>query len=382
MSLADADSALTDEQRAIRDVVHEFAVEEIRPTAREADAEESFPEDVWDGLADLDLTGLTVPEEYGGFDADRTTYSIVNEQVAYGQLAVATALSVHCLATSCIAEFGTEAQQERWLPEMVDGRPVGMFALSEPQAGSNPAAMETVARREGDEYVLDGEKQWITNGERGEVCILFAKTDRDDLGSITQFLVPKSTEGVEVGRKEEKLGLRASDTTQLSFDGARIPAENRLTEEGKGLSAAFSILTGGRIGIASQAVGLAQAAFDEAKEYAHDREQFDQPIAEIQSIRHTFAEMGTQLQAARLLVREAARLDDAGEDPRTAAAMAKYFAGEAAVDITNDAVQIHGGYGYMSEFDVERFYRDSKITTIYEGTTEIQKKIIARGLLD
>ena len=382
MSLADADSALTDEQRAIRDVVHEFAVEEIRPTAREADAEESFPEDVWDGLADLDLTGLTVPEKYGGFDADRTTYSIVNEQVAYGQLAVATALSVHCLATSCIAEFGTDAQQERWLPEMVDGRPVGMFALSEPQAGSNPAAMETVARREGDEYVLDGEKQWITNGQRGEVCILFAKTDRDDPGSITQFLVPKSTDGVEVGRKEEKLGLRASDTTQLSFDGARIPAENRLTEEGKGLSAAFSILTGGRIGIASQAVGLAQAAFDEAKSYAHDREQFDQPIAEIQSIRHTFAEMGTQLQAARLLVREAARLDDAGEDPRTAAAMAKYFAGEAAVDITNDAVQIHGGYGYMSEFDVERFYRDSKITTIYEGTTEIQKKIIARGLLD
>jgi alkylation response protein AidB-like acyl-CoA dehydrogenase len=382
MSLADADSALTDEQRAIRDVVHEFAVEEIRPGAQEADATETFPEDVWDGLADLDLTGLTVPEEYGGFDADRTTYSVVNEQVAYGQLAVATALSVHCLATSCIAEFGSREQQERWLPEMVDGRPVGAFALSEPDAGSNPAQMSTVAPREGDEYVVNGKKQWITNGTRAGVCILFAKTDPDDDGSITQFLVPMDTAGVEVGRKEEKLGLRASDTTQLSFDDVRLPAENRLTEEGRGLSAAFSILTGGRIGIASQAVGLSQAAFDAAREYAHEREQFDAPIAEIQSVRHTFAEMGTQLQAARLMVREAARLDDAGQDPRNAAAMAKYFAGEAAVDITNEAVQIHGGYGYMSEFDVERFYRDSKILTIYEGTSEIQKKIIARGLLD
>ena len=382
MSLPPSDSALTDEQRAIRDLVFEFAAEEIRPGARKADATETFPEAVWDGLAELDLTGLTVPEEYGGFDADRVTYSLVNEGVAYGQLAVATALSVHCLATSCIATFGTEAQRERWLPEMVDGRPVGAFALSEPHAGSNPAEMSTVARREGDEYVLDGEKMWITNGERAGVYVVFAKTDRDDPGSVTQFLVPGETPGVTVGKKEEKLGLRASDTTSLGLDGVRIPAENRLTEEGKGLSAAFRILTGGRIGIAAQSVGLAQAAFDEAREYAGEREQFGGPIAEIQSIQHKFSEMATRIAASRLLVREAARQADAGEDNRVAASMAKYHASETAMAATNEAVQIHGGYGYTTEFDVERLYRDAKITEIYEGTTEIQKEIIARGVLE
>ncbi|WP_138006745.1 acyl-CoA dehydrogenase family protein [Halalkalirubrum salinum] len=373
---------LTDEQETIRSVVREFAIEELREGAQEADETQTFPEDAWDGLAELDLTGLNVPLEYGGYEADRVTYAIANEAVAYGQLAVATALSVHCLATSCIAEFGTEAQCERWLPEMATGRPIGMFCLSEPDAGSNPAEMSTTATREGDEYVLNGRKQWITNGERGDVAIVFAKTDPENDRSITQFLVRKDAPGVEVGKKEQKLGLRASDTTQLSFDDVHIPAENRLTPEGEGLSAAFHILTGGRVGIAAQAVGLAQAAFDEAREYAHEREQFDRPIAEIQSIRHKFADMATDIAAARELVYEAARLDDAGEDNRVAASMAKYFASEAAVDVTNEAVQIHGGYGYMSEFDVERFYRDAKITTIYEGTSEIQKEIIARGVVE
>ncbi|PSP76056.1 acyl-CoA dehydrogenase [Halobacteriales archaeon QS_1_68_20] len=373
---------LSEEQRAVRDVVREFAVEEIRPTAEEADRDQQFPEDVWDGLAELDLTGLTVPEEYGGYDADRVTYSLVNEEVAYGQLSVATALSVHCLATSCIAEFGSDDQKERWLPEMVEGRPVGAFALSEPGAGSNPAQMETVARKEGDEYVIDGKKQWITNGQRSGVVILFAKTDPEDPRSITQFVVPKEVDGLEVGKKEDKLGLRASDTTTLLFDGARIPAEKRLTPVGEGLSAAFSILQGGRIGIASQAVGLAQAALDEAVAYSQDREQFDRPISEIQTIRHKLADMKTNLEAARLLTREAARRSDAGEPVEVWASMAKYFASEMAVDVTNEAVQIHGGYGYVREFDVERLYRDSKITTIYEGTSEIQKKIIARNVLD
>ncbi|KAB1193852.1 acyl-CoA dehydrogenase [Haloferax sp. MBLA0076] len=374
-------TGLTGEQRAIQDVVHEFAVEEIRPTAREADETETFPEDVWDGLAELDLTGLTVPEEYGGFGADRTTYAVVNEEVAYGQLAVATALSVHCLATECISEFASEEQKEEWLPKMAQGRPVGMFALSEPEAGSNPAEMSTVARREGDEYVINGQKQWITNGQRGGVCILFAKTDPDDPNSVTQFLVPEDA-GYEVGKKEEKLGLRASDTTGLTFDDVRIPAENRLTEEGRGLSAAFHILTGGRIGIAAQATGLAQSALDDAISYANEREQFDNPISKIQSIRHKIADMGTKVHASRTMVREAARVADAGEDPRTAASMAKYYASEAAVDVTNEAVQVHGGYGYTTDFDVERYYRDAKITTIYEGTSEIQKEVIARSLLD
>ncbi|WP_050033380.1 acyl-CoA dehydrogenase family protein [Halorubrum halophilum] len=384
MTGARVGSSLTDEQEAIRDLVREFAAEEVRPGAGEADEAESFPEKVWDGLAELGLTGLTVPEEYGGFGADETTYAIVNEELAYGHLAVATALSVHCLATSCIAEFGTEDQQERWLPEMAsEGRPVGMFCLSEPHAGSNPAEMSTTAEYdpETDEYVLNGEKQWITNGKRGGVAIVFAKTDGDDERSITQFLVPADAAGFEVGRKEEKLGLRASDTTGISFDDCRIPAEKRLTEEGKGLSAAFRTLTGGRIGIASQAVGLAQAAFDEAKAYAAEREQFGGPIDDIQTIRHKFAEMATDISAARLLVREACRQAEAGEDNRVAASKAKYRASETAMSVTNEAVQIHGGYGYTTEFDVERFYRDAKITEIYEGTTEIQKTVIARGVL-
>ena len=373
---------LSQEHRAIRDVVHDFAVNEVRPTAKKADETQTFPEDVWDGLAELDLTAMTVPAEYGGLDVDTMTYSVVNEELAYGQLAVATALGVHCLATSCIAQFGSEEIKKEWLPKMAEGRPVGAFALSEPQAGSNPAEMSTKARRECDEYVINGKKQWITNGERADVVILFAKTDRADPNTVTQFLVPKDLDGLEIGKKEDKLGLRASDTTALLFDDVRIPAEYRLTEEGRGLSAALSILTGGRIGIASQSVGLAQSALDEAISYAGEREQFDQPISQFQAIRHKIADMQTKLQAGRLLTRDAARLNDEGEDVRMAASMAKLFASEAAVDITNEAVQIHGGYGYTTDFDVERFYRDSKITTIYEGTSQIQKEVIARELLD
>ncbi|ELZ24954.1 acyl-CoA dehydrogenase [Halosimplex carlsbadense 2-9-1] len=370
-------------QAAIREAVREFAESEIRPVAAESDREGVFPEDIWDGLADLDLTGLTVPEAYGGFDADRLTYAVVNEEVAYGSLAVATALSVHCLATSCIAEFGDESVREEWLPEMVDGRPVGAFALSEPDAGSNPAEMSTTARTVdgGAAYVLDGKKQWITNGERAGVAVVFAKTDADDPESVTQFLVPTDADGLEVGKKEEKLGLRASDTTSLVFDGVEVPARYRLTEPGRGLAAAFSILTGGRIGIAAQSVGLAQSALDEAVAYAGEREQFDRPIADTQSIRHKLADMETDVRAARALTHEAAAAQDRGESARTAASVAKYFASEAAVDVTNEAVQIHGGYGYTSEFPVERLYRDAKVTTIYEGTSQIQKNIVARDLL-
>ena len=369
-------------QRAIHDTVHEFALEEIRPTLRESDRTEQFPEDVWDGLADLDLTGLTTLEEYGGFDADRLTYAVVNEEVAYGSLAVATALSVHCLATSCIAEFGDDSVREEWLPDMVAGRPVGAFALSEPDAGSNPRQMSTVARPDGDGYVIDGEKQWITNGARAGVVVVFAKTDADDPESVTQFLVPADAEGLAVGDPEEKLGLRASDTVSLTFDGVRVPERYRLTEPGRGLAAALSILTGGRVGIAAQSVGLAQAALDEAVAYAGEREQFDRPIGQFQAIRHKIAEMHAQTRAARLLTRDAARRMDAGEDARTAASVAKYFASEAALDVTNEAVQIHGGAGYTTDHPVEQFYRDAKVTTIYEGTTQIQKNVIARELLD
>ena len=372
---------LTDEQQLIRETVREFVDEEVRDGVREADERQEFPEDVWDDLAELGFAGLTVPEEYGGFDADEVTDSIINEELARGHLSLATALSVHCLATSCIRQFGTEAHREEWLPAMNDGRPVGAFALSEADAGSNPAAMDTEARKEGDEFVINGKKQWITNGQRAGVVILFAKTDRDDPDSITQFLVPKDIDGVEVGKKEDKLGLRASDTTTLIFDDARIPAENQLTEVGKGLKAAFSILTGGRVAIASQAVGVAQAALADAVEYAQEREQFGQPIIEHQAIAHKLADMGTQVQAARLLARDAARQNEDGVAPQ-AASMAKYFASEVACDVAEEAVQVHGGYGYTKDFAVERYYRDAKILTIYEGTSEIQKQIIARHLKD
>jgi acyl-CoA dehydrogenase len=370
---------LTTEQELIRETVREFVAEEVEPRVDESDARQEFPEDVWDGLADLDLTGLEVPEEYGGFETDTVTQSIVNEELGYGHLSVATALSVQHLATACIREFASEAQKAEWLPGMARGRPVGAFALSEPHAGSNPAELSTEARKEGDEYVLNGQKQWVTNGQRAGVVVLFARTDRDDPDTVTQFLVPKDTPGVEVGKKEDKLGLRASDTTELLLNDARIPAANRLTPVGEGLKAAFSVLTVGRIAIASQAVGVAQAALDDAVAYANDREQFGKPIIEHQAVAQRLADMQTRVQAARLLARDAARKNEDGVDPLSAS-MAKYFAGETAVDVASDAVQVHGGYGFTKDFDVERYYRDAKITTIYEGTSQIQKKIIARHL--
>ncbi len=370
---------LTSEQQMVRDMVREFVEREVVDIASEAEETETFPEDVWDGLSELDLASMTVPEEYDGFDADMLTYSVINEELARGHLSLATALSVHCLATSCISTFGTEEQKDEWLTQMRDGRPVGAFALSEPHAGSNPSELSTVAKRDGDEYVINGTKQWITNGERAGVVILFAKTDADDDDTVTQFLVPKDLDGLEVGKHEEKLGLRASDTTTLIFEDVRIPVENRLTPVGDGLKAAFSILNGGRVAIASQAVGVAQAALDEAVEYANEREQGGKPIIEHQAISQKLADMQTDVQAARLLTRDAAKKNDGAVDPK-AASMAKYFASETAVSVADDAVQVHGGYGYTKDFNVERYYRDAKITTIYEGTSEIQKEIIARHL--
>jgi alkylation response protein AidB-like acyl-CoA dehydrogenase len=370
---------LTDEQELVRSSVREFVEREVEPVAPEAERTATFPEDVWDGLADLDLHGLRVPEAYGGLDADMLTYAIVNEELAAGHLALATALGVHCMATECIATFGEERHRERWLPDMCDGRPVGAFALSEPHAGSDPAALSTEARRDGDEYVLDGTKQWITNGERSGVILLFAKTDREDRDTVTQFLVSKDVDGLSVGEPEDKLGLRASDTTTLEFDGARIPAENRLTDVGEGLAAAFEILNGGRVVIANQAVGVARAALSDAVAYANEREQFGKPIVEHQAIGHKLADMKADVRAAKLLARDAARRNRDGVD-QLSASIAKYVASETAVDVANEAVQVHGGYGYTTDFDVERYYRDAKITTIYEGTSEIQQKIIARHL--
>ena len=371
----------TAEQRAMRDVLHEVAVEEIRPLAPECDAEERFPEGVWDRLTELDVTGMVVPEEYGGLGLDTATYCTVIEEVAYGMLAVSTALGVHSMACACIDAFADDEVKSEWLPEMATGRPVGAFALSEPQAGSNPREMETVARPIDDGFVIDGTKQWITNGRRAGVVILFARVDPDDPDSITQFLVPADADGLEVASEETKLGLRASDTCQLRFEGVHIPEEYRLTAVGEGLRAAFEILNTGRIAIAAQSLGLGRCAMDDAVAYANEREQFDRPISAFQAIRHKLADMETKLETVRLLTYEAARRQDVGEPVAKHASMAKLVASEAAVEIANEAVQIHGGYGYVSETDVERLYRDAKVTTIYEGTSEIQRKIIARHVL-
>ncbi|MFB6311417.1 MAG: acyl-CoA dehydrogenase family protein [Salinirussus sp.] len=368
-----------DERGMVRETVRDFVDDEVVPAAREAERTETFPEDIWDRLADLELTGMRVPETYGGLDVDMPTYGVVSEELGRGHLALATALGVHCMVTECIASFADEPIQEEWLPDMAGGRPVGAFALSEPHAGSDPAAMTTQARRDGDEYVIDGTKQWITNGERSDVIILFAKTDRSDPETVTQFLVPKDIAGLSVGPREDKLGLRASDTTPLEFDGARIPAAYRLTPVGDGLSAALAQLTAGRVLIAFQAVGLMKAALTAAVDYANEREQFGQPIIEHQAVAHMLADMKADVRAAELLARDAARRNDGDADPLSAS-IAKYVASETAVDVASDAIQVHGGYGYTTDFDVERYYRDAKVTTIYEGTSEIQQKIIARHL--
>ncbi|MFP4590467.1 MAG: acyl-CoA dehydrogenase family protein [Halobacteriales archaeon] len=372
----------TAEQAAMRDVLHEVAVEEIRPRALACDRDQTFPEDVWDRLAELDVTGMAVPEAHGGLELDRRTACVVFEEVAYGMLAVSTALGVHGLASACIASFADDAVQEAWLPEMATGRPVGAFALSEPQAGSNPREMTTAADPVDGGYELTGTKQWITNGARAGVVIVFARADPDDPDSVTQFLVPADADGLEVARKEDKLGLRASDTCQLTFDGVFVPERHRLTEAGRGLRAAFEILNGGRIAIAAQAVGVMRCARDDAVAYALEREQFDRPIAEFQAIRHKLADMETDIAASRLLAAEAARRDDAGEPAAKHASMAKLYASEAAVEVANEAVQIHGGAGYVSDTDVERLYRDAKVLPIYEGTSQIQRKIVARHVLD
>ena len=363
----------TPEQAALAEAAERVATDHLRPAAAAADRTEQFPEDAWDALAEAELTGIAVPETHGGLGVDRTAYALVNEALASGMLAVATALSVHCLAVECIDAFGTAAQRDRWLPAMADGRPVGAFALSDPNAGSNPAEMSTVARPVDDGYVLDGRKQWITNGQRAGVYVVFARTDAEREDTITQFLVPADAEGLTVTAPEEKLGLRASDTTGLEFDGVALPESARLTPVGEGLKAALSVLTGGRIGIAAQSVGVAQAAIDATVEHV--------PIDPSQSVRHRLADIHARTQAARQVTHHAARTQDDGGDARTPASVAKYVASEAAVEVTGEAVDLCGFDGHSDALSVERLHRDARVTTIYEGTSEIQKTIIARELL-
>ena len=375
---------LSSEQQLIRDTARDFATRELEPHASEWDEEHIFPRDVFNKMAELGFAGMTVPEEYGGVGADTLTYILMLEELNRVVPALGTVLSVHnSLACGALIHYGTEAQKARYLPLLASGEWLGAYALSEAHAGSNPAAMRATAVRRGDVYVVNGTKTWITSGASGDMSVLFAVTGNSDKPSrnISAFICPRDTPGLQIGKLENKMGIRASETTQLIFEDAEIPAENLLGEEGQGFKIAMSLLDGGRIGIAAQGVGIAQRAFEEATNYSLEREQFGGPIADQQAIQFMLADMATGLSAARLLLYRAATMRDKGQKVSKEASMAKLFASELAMKSAWAAVQIHGGYGYVKEYPVERFFRDAKITEIYEGTSQIQRIVIASNVL-
>ena len=373
------------EQEQIAEMVTEFVDEEIKPRAAEIDHEDEFPHDLVDEMAELGLMGMPFPEEYGGAGLDYHSYAIGLAEISRGSGGLGTVVAAHIsLAGNMLSEFGTEAQKEEYLTPLAAGEDIGAFALSEAGAGSDVPAMETTAAKDGDEYVIDGGKLWISNGSVADTVTLFAKTDPDAGNQgISSFVVrPDEDDGFHVEGTEDKLGDKGCPTAELRFDGMRIPEERRLGEEGRGFVHALKTLNGGRITIAARGVGIAQAALDEALAYSQDREQFDQPISELQTIQHKLADMDTKLQAARLLMHRAADLKMRDEDYRKEAAQAKLYASEVSREVANEGIQIHGGYGYTKDFPAERFYRDAKLNEIYEGTSEVLRNTIAQQLLD
>lgn len=373
---------LSELQQQILEMTRSFARERLAPGAADRDRQHRFPREELTEMGELGLLGMLVPEAYGGSDTGVLAYAIAVEEIAAGDGACSTIMSVHS-SVGCvpILKFGTEEQQQRFLPKLASGEWIGGFALTEPQAGSDASNLKTRARREGDHYVIDGAKQFITSGKNGHVIIVFAVTDPSaGKNGITAFIVPTDTPGYEVLRVEEKLGLNASDTCQIAFNGMKIPVENRLGEEGQGYRIALSNLEGGRIGIAAQSVGMAQAAFEAARDYAGERKAFGKAIAEHQAVAFRLADMATQIEAARQLVWHAALLREAGIPCISQASMAKLFASEMVERVCSDAIQIHGGYGYIRDYPVERIYRDARICQIYEGTSDVQRMVIARNL--
>jgi butyryl-CoA dehydrogenase len=373
---------LDQHQLMIRDMARSFAREQLAPFAAEWDREGRFPSEAVAAMGELGLMGMLVPQEWGGAGVDFVSYAAAVEEIAAGDGACSTIMAVHnSVACMPVYRFGSEAQKQRWLHDLASGKVLGAFCLSEPGAGSDAAAIRCRARRDGDAYVLDGSKQFVTNGGRAGLAIVFAVTDPDQgKRGISAFLVPGDTPGFVVARLEKKLGLRASDTAAIVLENCRLPLDARLGEEGQGYAIALSNLEGGRIGIAAQAVGMARAAYEAALAYARERRTFNVPIIDHQAIAFRLADMATQLAAARALTLEAAALRDAGRPALKAAAMAKLFASEMAERVASDALQIHGGYGYLADYAVERIYRDVRICKIYEGTSDIQRLVIARDL--
>lgn len=373
---------LTDEQKMLQQMVRDFALNEVEPTAAERDEEERFDREIFDKMAELGLTGIPWPEEYGGIGSDYLSYVIAVEELSRVCASTGVTLSAHVsLASWPIYQYGTEEQKQTFLRRLAEGSALGAYALSEPGAGSDVAGMKMTAKRDGDDYILNGNKVWITNGEVADIYVVFAKTDPDaGHRGISGFIVEKGTEGFSFGKKEEKLGIRSSPTTELIFENCRIPKENLLGEEGEGFKIAMTTLDGGRSGIAAQAVGISQGALDAAIEYAKEREQFGKPIAYNQGISFKLADMATETEAARLLTYKAAWLESEGLPYSEASAMAKLYAGDTAMRTTVEAVQVFGGYGYTKDYPVERYMRDAKITQIYEGTNEIQRLVIGRSV--
>ncbi|WP_047980908.1 acyl-CoA dehydrogenase [Ornithinibacillus contaminans] len=373
---------LTEEQEMLRKMVQDFARKEVEPTAAERDEEEHFDRAIFDKMAALGLTGIPWPEEYGGIGADYVSYVIAVEELSRVCASTGVTLSAHLsLASWPIFKYGNEEQKKNFLYRLATGEALGAYALSEPGAGSDVASMRTTAKADGDHYVLNGNKVWITNGGVADIYVVFAKTDQDARHKgISAFIVEKGTEGFSFGKKEKKLGIRSSPTTELIFENCRVPKENLLGGEGDGFKIAMSTLDGGRNGIAAQAVGIAQGALDAAINYAKGREQFGKSIATNQGISFKLADMATEVEAARLLTYQAAWLESEGLPYGKASAMSKLFAGDAAMRITVEAVQVFGGYGYTKDYPVERYMRDAKITQIYEGTQEIQRLVIGRML--
>jgi butyryl-CoA dehydrogenase len=382
------DFSLTDDQRLIRDTVRHFMDAEVRPTIRARDREEKFAAGELRKLGELGCCGMLVPETWGGAGADTISYVLMLEEVARVDAAMAVALSVtNSLAAFPLIKYGTEAQRKEFLPRLAHGEILGAFCLTEPQAGSDSAAIATSAKRQGNAYRLNGAKSWVTNGGEAALYVVFAKTDPSaDARGITAFLVEPSFPGFRVARYEDKMGLRTSRSAELTFTDCEVPEGNRLGEEGQGLKIALELLDGGRVGIAAQAVGIAQGALEASAAYAKQRRAFGKTIGDFQAIQWMLADMQTEIEAARALVQNAAWLRDKLRDqgaPRIGpiASRAKLYAGEMVNRVVYKAVQIHGSQGYSRESDVERMYRDSRVITIYEGTSEIQRLIIARDLL-
>jgi len=378
------DFQLTEEHRMVQSMVREFASREILPVAAELDHTETFPQEIIKKAAALGLMGMLVPERYGGAGMDTIAYVVAQEELARASAGVQTIITVsNSLVADPIARYGTETQRRKYLPGLCDGTRLGCYCLTEPSSGSDAMSLSTSARRDGGEWALRGTKAFVSSGVEADTCIVYARTGPDPgAHGISAFIVEKSFPGIAVGKIEKKLGIKCSSTSEIVLDDCRVPEDNLLGDLGAGGKIALSTLDGGRLGIAGQAIGIARAALEDSVAYASERQQFGRPIAEFQAIQWMLADMATRIDAARLLAYRAAYLRQQGHRYTKEASMAKLFASETAMWASHKAVQIHGGYGYIQDYPVERYFRDAKITEIYEGTSEIQRLVIARNMIE